>query len=91
MKIVTINSPIPWKLTKTKDGYTGVCGRLGLKLEAATLQEAVDLARQRAYDLFKEKYTNGQLNDFCFKHSAAYKVEEFNGYLDIQIPLILED
>ncbi|HLX55201.1 MAG TPA: hypothetical protein VKR58_14755 [Aquella sp.] len=90
-KLVIIDSSFAWKINKVDDKFLGQCGRLGLKLEADTIQELMDLATTTMYNLFKDQYHIDQLNNFAFKHSTAWRVKDFDGYIELPVPVIFEE
>jgi hypothetical protein len=95
-KVITIDNKYTWKIQKISDPvmgsyFHGACGRLNLKLDARSLQELIDLAEESMYNLFKDQYVQGQLNELAFKCSATYRVRDFEGFIELSVPVILED
>jgi len=84
MKIIQISTNFAWKITAptpTSPMYVGVCSRLELTIQGHDLEELSCNIQDAINFLFIDLYETNDLNEFCFDHSIAYKVEESDGKL----------
>ena len=94
MKIINVDTKLRWIIMEPQskdDSFVGVCNRLGLSLQASTLEELEIYINDATNVLFKDLYDTGDLNKYCFDHSIAYKIEDYNRYLEILPPPIIID
>ena len=94
MKIINIDTKLRWTIFEPKskeDLFVGVCDRLGISLQAGTLDQLETDINDATNVLFQDLYDTGDLNKYCFDHSIAYKIEDYNRYLEILPPPIIID
>ena len=94
MKIINIDTKLRWTILEPKnkeDLFVAVCDRLGISIQASTLDELETDINDATNVLFQDLYDTGDLNKYCFDHSIAYKIEDYNRYLEILPPPIIID
>lgn len=94
-KVIDIDTKFRWKILPDESGtYVGVCDRLKLTIEAATIEELTDMAANAASMLFLDIYEEDGVtafNQYAFNHSVAYTVSELDNYIDVApTPIIVE-
>ena len=86
MKIINIDTKLRWTILEPKnkeDLFVAVCDRLGISIQASTLDQLETNINDATNVLFQDLYDTGDLNKYCFDHSIAYKIEDYNRYLEI--------
>ena len=94
MKIINIDTKLRWTILEPKnkeDLFVAVCDRLGISIQASTLDQLETDINDATNVLFQDLYDTGDLNKYCFDHSIAYKIEDYNRYLEILPPPIIID
>lgn len=94
MKIINIDTKLRWTILEPKnkeDLFVAVCDRLGISIQASTLDQLETDINDATNVLFQDLYDMGDLNKYCFDHSIAYKIEDYNRYLEILPPPIIID
>lgn len=86
MKAIQISTKFTWKIltpTISADRFVGVCDRLGISTEGSDLDDLSCAINDVTHLLFVDLYETGDLNQFCFDRSIAYRIEESNKTVDI--------
>jgi hypothetical protein len=91
MKLVIIDSNFTWKIQKVNDTFIGKCGRLNLSAKADTFDELIAISTEMMYNLFKDQVKKENLNEYAFQNAVAYRVRDFEGFIDLNVPLILQE
>lgn len=82
-RILNVTNKFVWKIIPTENGFTGVCDRLKLTTEAATIEELVDMAASASALLLADLYDTGEFNDYAFKHSVDHTFTDITNYMSV--------
>jgi hypothetical protein len=95
MKILNIDTKLIWNIHEPKDlddSFVGICHRLGISVEANTLEKLLLIIQESIDCLFKDLAHHKDINEFCFKHSIAYKIKDYKSDLEFSAnPIIIDD
>jgi hypothetical protein len=94
MKILNIDTKIKWKILEPRDSddsYVGVSDRLGISVEAKTLDNLLIVIQESMDCLFKDLARHKEINSFCFNHSIAYRINDYSTNLEFTANPIIVD
>lgn len=93
MKILNVDTKFRWRILEPcaeDEDFVGVCDRLKITAQASTIEELIDVIQENTNYLFKDLCEHNDLNEYAFKREIAYKINDYEKYVDVApLPVII--